>query len=436
MPSNTFTGIIDIYHGNDFSVASTVAAGVTAVIHKASEGTSKKNTDPKYATRKAAAVSAGLLWGAFHLTNGGKPKKQLDNFLGMEDGSDPSILLALDWEKSNDGTIVDIDGIREFVQLFHDELGRYPVLYGGWTLRDSPEIVMGDELLGKCPLWYQRYQWEPRALPVRTWPTYTLWQFADQNRGFGAPPTNVLPGADFNRYQGSAADLATAWPLSAPGPKFNGKPGLILPRTYKVTASSLNVRKGPSIDEKVLGSLDRDDEVAGTDLSVDKNWVKVSKGKLTGWSAMRWLRPLVGGGIPDEPTWMPVARGEIGVKEVPGPGDDPRIVEYLQSTSLGSPENQNDETFWCSAFVNWCIEEVSMEGTNSAWARDWLNWGKKISTPVVGCITVFSRDSGGHVGFFIERKDGLIYVLGGNQHDCVCIEGHDEGRLLGYRMNA
>ena len=317
MPSNTFTGIIDIYHENDFSVASTVAAGVTAVLHKASEGTT--STDAKYATRKSAAISGGLLWGAFHLTNGGNPKKQLDNFLGMEDGSDPSILLALDWEKSADGTIVDIDGIREFVQLFHNALGRYPVLYGGWTLRDTPEIVMGDALLGNCPLWYQRYNWEPRALPVKTWPTYTLWQFADENRGFGAPPTAVLPGADFNRYQGSAADLAAAWPFSKATPKSNGKTDPILPRKYKVTASSLNVRKGPSIDEKILGSLDHGDVVPGTDLSADKSWVNISKGKLKGWSAMRWLRPVVGRTIKGEPPWMPVARGEIGVRKCPVP---------------------------------------------------------------------------------------------------------------------
>ena len=151
---------------------------------------------------------------------------------------------------------------------------------------------------------------------------------------------------------------------------------------------------------------------------------------------MRWLRPVVEGGEPDEPPWMPVARGEIGVKEFAGPADNPRIVQYLQSTSnISSAEKQNDETFWCSAFVNWCVEEVGIEGSNSAAASDWLKWGKKIPKPVVGCITVFSRPGGGHVGFFMEQKDGLIYVLGGNQNDCVCIEGHDEGRLLGYRLN-
>jgi uncharacterized protein (TIGR02594 family) len=434
MPSNTFTGIIDIYHLNSFTVASATAAGVTAVIHKASEGTSVK--DSKYASRKSSAMAGGLLWGAFHLTNGAKPKKQLDNFLAVEDGSDPSILLALDWEKSNDGTIVDIDGIREFVQLFHDELGRYPVLYGGWTLRDSPEIVMGDKLLGNCPLWYQRYSWEPKALPVKTWPTYTLWQFADENRGFGSPPASVLPGADFNRFQGSAAELAKAWPFSKQGPAVKDRLQKILPRKYQVTASSLNVRKAPDINAQIKGALNRGDTVEGTKLSPAQDWVKVSSNGLKGWCAMRWLRPIVAGGTRGEPKWMAVARGEIGVKEVPGPGDNPRIIEYLQSTSLGSPDNENDETFWCSAFVNWCIEEVAVEGSNSAWARDWLDWGKKIINPVVGCVTVFSRGSGGHVGFFVERKNGLIYVLGGNQHDCVCIDGYDENRLLGYRMNA
>ena len=192
------------------------------------------------------------LWGAFHLTNGGKPKQQLDNFLGMEDGSDPTILLAVDWERSKDGTILDIDGIREFVQLFHDALGRYPVLYGGWTLRDTPEIVMGDELLGKCPLWYQRYSWEPKALPVKTWPTYTLWQFADEHRGFGAPPIKVLPGADFNRFQGSAAELAAAWPFSAPGPI---KPGPSCPVIIKSSRAASMFAKARASTKMCLAHL-------------------------------------------------------------------------------------------------------------------------------------------------------------------------------------
>jgi uncharacterized protein (TIGR02594 family) len=434
MPSNTFIGIIDIYGQNTFSVPAILGAGVTAVIHKASEGTSV--TDAKYASRKKTGTSAGLLWGAYHLTNGAKPKKQLDNFLSVENGTDPKVLMAIDWETSADGTIVDIDGIREFVQLFHSALGRYPMLYAGWTVRDSPEVVMGDPLLGKCPLWYQRYNWEPKALPVKTWPSYTLWQFADEDRGYGAPPASVLSGADFNRFGGSADDLAKAWPFATPEPAVNDTHGAILPRKYEVTAESLNVRKQPDINAKVLGVLQAKKVVDGTEISEDQRWVRVENKKLKGWSSLKWLRPVVPGTSASEPAWMAAARGEIGVKEIPGlNSENPRILEYLHSTTLGAPDNQHDETYWCSAFANWCIEEVQIEGTDSAWARDWLDWGKRITTPVVGCVTVFRRGDGGHVGFFIERKNGLIYVLGGNQHDCVCIDGYDENRLLGFRVN-
>ena len=75
--------------------------------------------------------------------------------------------------------------------------------------------------------------------------------------------------------------------------------------------------------------------------------------------------------------WLEIAEREQGVAEVPGAGDNPRVVDYLMSTTLGSLENQNDETPWCSAFVNWCMEQAGIKGTNSAWARSWLDWGKE-----------------------------------------------------------
>lgn len=436
MPTNSYTGIIDVYYANNYTIAGLQAAGVTAVLHKASEGTTV--TDSKYASRKQAANQAGILWGAYHLTNGASAKKQINNFFSVESGADGTTLMALDWERSHDGTIPDIDGIRELVTEFNNRTGYYPMLYGGHTLRDTPEVVLGDTLLGKCPLWYQRYRWDPLGIPVRTWPTYTLWQFADEHRGFGSPPANVLPGADFNRFQGTAQELAAAWPFRGVTTPAGPLPPPELPRKYEVTASSLNVRTAPGIDSKVKGALKLGAVVPCLELNDDKTWMRTDDGAgLKGWCSLRWLRPLVGTPLAGEPEWMKAARGEIGVREVPGSGDNPRIVEYLQSTTLGRPDNQNDETPWCSAFANWCLEDVGMEGTNSAWARSWLNWGRRITSPVPGCVTVFSRGANyGHVGFFIEKKNGLIYVLGGNQSDSVCIDGYPESRLLGYRMNA
>jgi uncharacterized protein (TIGR02594 family) len=132
---------------------------------------------------------------------------------------------------------------------------------------------------------------------------------------------------------------------------------------------------------------------------------------------------------------MPIALAEKGVKEFPGDGDNPRIVQYLQSTTLEAPYNSNDETAWCSAFVNWCVERSGYEGTDSAWARSWLEWGKKTAQPKRGCIVVFERGlKYGHVGFYVRKTQSNIYVLGGNQDDAVNEKGYPTSKLLGYRI--
>jgi len=99
MPANTFIGIIDVYRENTLDLSKVKQAGVSAIIHKASEG--KNFQDEKYAERKAAALETGFLWGAYHLTSGAPPEQQLENFVAVEDGTNPKVLMALDWEKSN-----------------------------------------------------------------------------------------------------------------------------------------------------------------------------------------------------------------------------------------------------------------------------------------------------------------------------------------------
>jgi uncharacterized protein (TIGR02594 family) len=119
--------------------------------------------------------------------------------------------------------------------------------------------------------------------------------------------------------------------------------------------------------------------------------------------------------------WMAIAEGEKGVSEVPGMGNNPRVVEYLGATSgLGSATQSRDETPWCSAFVNWCLAQAGIPGTKSAIARSWLDWGQPIETPRLGCIVFFSRDvKYGHVGFYLGETGTEIKVLGGNQQNAV-----------------
>lgn len=140
--------------------------------------------------------------------------------------------------------------------------------------------------------------------------------------------------------------------------------------------------------------------------------------------------------VGDSPaTWFAIAMREMetGVDEVAGPDHNPRIVEYHQSTSLKATD---DETPWCSSFVNWCMDQAGEEKTNSAMARSWLKWGEDLAEPRKGCVVVFSRGNvptSGHVGFYVDEINGRILLLGGNQSNQININSYPKSKLLGYR---
>lgn len=137
--------------------------------------------------------------------------------------------------------------------------------------------------------------------------------------------------------------------------------------------------------------------------------------------------------------WMKIARFKLGQHEIPGPRANEFIVECLESTTIGKPDSESDETAWCSAFVNWCVIQTGMQGTNSAWARSWLDWGRE---PVsedewAGCICILERGpNSGHVGFLEDWEDGRVKLLAGNQGDAVSEAWFPMDRVLGYRVPA
>lgn len=138
---------------------------------------------------------------------------------------------------------------------------------------------------------------------------------------------------------------------------------------------------------------------------------------------------------PDLPLWYQIAKKEMdeGVKEITGNEDNPRIVEYHAATTLKASD---DETPWCSAFVNWCMDKAGEVKTNKANARSWLNWGVSLDKPVQGCVVVFSRGSKswqGHVGFYEGSAGDQVLCLGGNQSNEVNISSYAKSRVLGYR---
>lgn len=207
--------------------------------------------------------------------------------------------------------------------------------------------------------------------------------------------------------------------------------------TLKVTVDSLYLREEPNKDSKALGVLYRDEEVTLIGRSDDSYWFNVEdKNSKIGWSSGKYLKQDVGITYPGTP-WLEYAFDEIGTKEKVGSPDNPRIAEYLLTTNLSKADASNDETAWCSAFVNWCMEKAKYAGTDSALARSWLRWGKSIEKPIKGCIVVFSRSGSpvfGHVGFYLSEDSDTIKVLGGNQSNSVCIQDYSKRRVLGYRL--
>jgi uncharacterized protein (TIGR02594 family) len=203
-----------------------------------------------------------------------------------------------------------------------------------------------------------------------------------------------------------------------------------------VTASALNLRDAPSTEGNVIAILDRGDVVESLEASADGHWHKVNHGTDTGWASFKYLQPALVEAPVAAFAWFDIAMRELGTSEIAGAGDNPRIVEYLRSTSLGGAMAANDETPWCSAFVNFCVEQAGFAGTDSASARSWLHWGRQTVVPVTGCIAVFKRGDppSGHVAFYVSESGGSIKVLGGNQGDKVCFAPYPRERLLGYRV--
>ena len=130
------------------------------------------------------------------------------------------------------------------------------------------------------------------------------------------------------------------------------------------------------------------------------------------------------------------ALGQYGVAELKGDGQhNDVIVNYFKE--IGHKWVSDDETAWCSAFMNYCAKMVGREMSGKLNARSWLNVGEEVEEPQPGDVVIFwrgSKDSWkGHVAIFINKDENYHYVLGGNQSNMVKISPYANYRVLGYR---
>jgi uncharacterized protein (TIGR02594 family) len=142
------------------------------------------------------------------------------------------------------------------------------------------------------------------------------------------------------------------------------------------------------------------------------------------------------------PRWLEIARDELamGVTEIAGREHNPRIMQYIYTCPNifdnptytwakrhpKQPRRSDQEIYveregeegvdWCSAFVNWCVKQAGLIGTNHALAGSWLKWGQKLDKPKLGAIVVLTWKGkrADHVAF-VDKANGEWKLLGGNQ---------------------
>jgi len=142
-----------------------------------------------------------------------------------------------------------------------------------------------------------------------------------------------------------------------------------------------------------------------------------------------------------EPIWLGHARGELGTKEFAGTPDNPKIIKYWNDAGLTNVADGQDEVPWCAAFVGAMLARANQPGSGGPNARSYSTWGRKILSPVLGCVVVFSRPPNpkqGHVGFYISsnKAERLIRIIGGNQSDSVSIADFSIDRIVSLRWPA
>lgn len=126
-----------------------------------------------------------------------------------------------------------------------------------------------------------------------------------------------------------------------------------------------------------------------------------------------------------------------GLKEYFGKEHNPEIVKMFHE--IGYNWVNDDETAWCSAALNYFCKRLGYERSGKLDARSWLKIGKIVKEPEIGDVVVLWRDNinswQGHVGLYIseDKKEGRIYILGGNQDNAITIRPYHKSRVLGYR---
>jgi hypothetical protein len=211
----------------------------------------------------------------------------------------------------------------------------------------------------------------------------------------------------------------------------------------KITASGLNLRKGPSTNDAVITILKKSNEL--DILQPDQNgWTKVQYGIYTGFVSSKYIE-VIPDKVPQVMTLadraLQIAISQLGNAEIPhGSNWGKHVEKYLASVGITFP------AAWCMGFVYWCVNEACKEmeienplektgGVMDQWinSKDIRVTGK----PQKGDIFIMDFGKGkGHTGFVTGVVGDKVNTCEGNSNDEGSREGFEVCRKPGGRTIA
>lgn len=137
------------------------------------------------------------------------------------------------------------------------------------------------------------------------------------------------------------------------------------------------------------------------------------------------------------PKILVAALAEYGTKEVPGAGDNPKILAWAQEVgSRVGIDYSADSIPWCGLFMGVVAKRAGYTPpTICVRASEWAKFGNPAQKAMLGDVCVLTRRGGGHVALYVgESEDGqYYYLLGGNQADAVNIKMFPVNRITHVR---
>lgn len=128
----------------------------------------------------------------------------------------------------------------------------------------------------------------------------------------------------------------------------------------------------------------------------------------------------------------------LGVKETPGKGTTKLIRQWIKEAASWL-DGDDSATAWCGCFRG----AIGMEtGTGVPAehyrAASWMQWGYAVnrhdpSQWKKGMTVVLLRPGGHHVALLDRVRGDKVYLLGGNQSDCVCIQHYPLKAVVAVR---